>query len=535
MTLGSIPCSRDAICAINELAKLGNEDLDKLYDVMEERGFNFEKYGIKKFISTPTSIIASANPANKDTWINNEKIDFNELPFLAPLKDRFDLILILQQKKDPKERDNFADQLAEVESKKEKGELPDYTEFIIKYIQYAKQINPVLTDEAWYMLKEFYKKVNAKGFGSPRVLKTLKKIAKAIARLKLKNVVDEKDVQEVMEYYNAMLVKFQKHVVPSESIKMIAYKKGVEIIKQFENFGGITIEALFTTMCKQNKQLATYFGYDIEKSLKMQDNRKVSDVKKLLLENTHIKRVQDNPIVLKWFGQPQSDEPDKPDRENYPTQEKNNNNNFFISQEFLRFGKDNLSKGKADKNNYPSFKSCQIRIPGSINAKYGAKVKIVQKWNEVRPSITREFLEDFRTYLEQKVTDQEHNNKYNNNYNNSRSISIQNPTTSYYEWIDKKILANPFPDCRKLIVDLVLAPYLINIKKLSNGKSYQIIKEWLDKCNSLERLDNYRNFVNYRIHFALKNAIHKGIGQMSQEKIKKDKYKKLYTLLFKDK
>ena len=114
---------------------------------------------------------------------------------------------------------------------------------MIKYIQYAKQFDPVLTDEAWYMLKEFYKKVNAKGFGSPRVLKTLKKLAKAIARLKLKNVVDEKDAQDVMEYYNAMLVKFQKHVVISESIKIIAYKKGVEIIKRFENFGGIALES----------------------------------------------------------------------------------------------------------------------------------------------------------------------------------------------------------------------------------------------------------------------------------------------------
>jgi replicative DNA helicase Mcm len=291
LRLGSIPRSRDAICAINELAKLGREDLDKLYDVMEERGFDFEKYGIKKFIQTPTAIIASANPANKDSWINNEKIDFNELPFLAPLKDRFDLIFIFRQKEDPKERDSFNDELAEVEAKRERGELPDYTELLIKYIQYAKHINPILTEEAWYVLKEFYKKVNAKGFGSPRVSKTLIKLAKATARLKLKDVVDEKDAQEVREYYNAMLVKFQKHVdvTDSDSIKMIAYKKGVEIIKQFENFGGITLEALFTTICKENKQLATYFGYDIEKSLKIQDNHKTSDVKKLLLENTHIK------------------------------------------------------------------------------------------------------------------------------------------------------------------------------------------------------------------------------------------------------
>ena len=47
--------------------------------------------------------------------------------------------------------------MAEVEAKRERGELPDYTEFLVKYIQYAKQINPILTDEAWFMLKEFYK------------------------------------------------------------------------------------------------------------------------------------------------------------------------------------------------------------------------------------------------------------------------------------------------------------------------------------------------------------------------------------------
>jgi replicative DNA helicase Mcm len=251
LRLGSIPRSRDAICGINELAKLSPEDLDKLYDVMEERHIPFEKFGIKADIPTPTAIIASANPANKDSWINNEKVDFNnELPFLAPLKDRFDLILILQYKQTQKERDEFADKLAEVEAKREKKELPDNTEVLIKYIQYAKQINPVLTDEAWFMLKEFYKQVSARGFGSPRVLKTLKKLAKAIARLKLKSIVDEEDAKKAREFYNTMLVKFQKHVVYSESPKMLAYKKGVEIIKRFENFG-ITLEQIFETYVKK--------------------------------------------------------------------------------------------------------------------------------------------------------------------------------------------------------------------------------------------------------------------------------------------
>jgi hypothetical protein len=101
-------------------------------------------------------------------------------------------------------------------------------------------------------------------------------------------------------------------------------------------------------------------------------------------------------------------------------------NTFFPSQEFLRFAEDFLSNNKADKNHHPSFKSCQIRVPGSINGKCldnkerrlsgKIRVKILQKWNGYRSPITREFLEDFRTYLEQKRTDELYN--ANNNKKN---------------------------------------------------------------------------------------------------------------------
>jgi hypothetical protein len=202
----------------------------------------------------------------------------------------------------------------------------------------------------------------------------------------------------------------------------------------------------------------------------------------------------------------------------------------LLSQEFLRFAKDFLSNGKADKNNYPSFNSCLLRVPGSINSKClnnrvkrlsgNIKVKVLQKWNRDRVPISRELIEDFRTYLEQKITDQENSKSNNYNYkykNNSNHYSNNNRI----EWIEK-ILLYPFDDCRKIIVDLILAPYLINIKKMSYQESYQIIREWLDKCNSLQKLDNYQNFINNRLHSALKAATHKGIGPMSFSKIKTD-------------
>jgi hypothetical protein len=58
-------------------------------------------------------------------------------------------------------------------------------------------------------------------------------------------------------------------------------------------------------------------------------------------------------------------------------------------------------------------------------------------------------------------------------------------TTSWRE----KLLQTPIGDYRKNAVSLILAPYIINIKKLSSDDAFNIIKEWLDKCNEIRRLD----------------------------------------------
>jgi Primase X len=195
------------------------------------------------------------------------------------------------------------------------------------------------------------------------------------------------------------------------------------------------------------------------------------------------------------------------------------------SEQFLRFAKDDLSNGKADKQNNPSFRSCLLRIPGSINSKHDKKIKIVQKWNGVRPPIPREFIEEFRTYLIQKkidVNEQRQKMLFRLKRQN-KNINSQN----YYEWIDKKILAHPFEDYRKIIINLILAPYLVVIKKLSYEESYQIINEWLQKCDFLRKIDfNTRSVVNTALTIAYKK-------QIPPMKIitSKTNYKDLYFLI----
>ena len=154
-------------------------------------------------------------------------------------------------------------------------------------------------------------------------------------------------------------------------------------------------------------------------------------------------------------------------------------------------------------------------------------MKVIKKWNGIRVPITKEFIEEFRTWLIQKKIDLQ---KQRQKISIERSKNKNNFDTKYYFWIEK-LLNISIENFRKLVIDLVLAPYLINVKNLSFEKSYIIIKNWLDKCNELEPLDNYRNF-DYRIKYALKNAANKGIGPMSKEKIKLDKtYSDLYQIL----
>ena len=171
------------------------------------------------------------------------------------------------------------------------------------------------------------------------------------------------------------------------------------------------------------------------------------------------------------------------------------NMEYDLFKEFLRFAKNIFSNGKADKNNNPSLKSCLLRIPGFINSKYNKKVTIVQKWNGYRPPISEEILEDFRTHLIQKKIDKNrHRQKMksirytnnNTNYNNNNNNTNYNNNIIF--WIEQ-LLKTSIADFRKNALNLILAPYLIIIKKLSYQESFDILIEWLKRCNSIRKLD----------------------------------------------
>lgn len=129
-----------------------------------------------------------------------------------------------------------------------------------------------------------------------------------------------------------------------------------------------------------------------------------------------------------------------------------------------------MSNNKADKSNNPSFRSCLLRIPNSFNAKClakgesleNSKIKIIQEWNGDKPSI-KFLLRDFRRYLiNQKIKE------LNKKRNIEEGFSIKSNTIF---WIEK-LLNSPISEFRKNATNLILAPYLVSIKKLSYQQSF---------------------------------------------------------------
>ncbi len=173
------------------------------------------------------------------------------------------------------------------------------------------------------------------------------------------------------------------------------------------------------------------------------------------------------------------------------------------SIKFLRFAEQKLSCGKCDPSHNPSFRSCMLRVPGSFNSKciLGGKdpeVKVIQRWNYYRPLLPLQLMKEFHNHLiTEKINELQRikasQQKYGNNEGSPGQIA----------WVEA-LLQTPIDDYRKSALALIVAPYLMNIKKVSYVDATAAIKAWLDLCDRARRLDS--NF-NGRIKAALAAAI----------------------------
>jgi hypothetical protein len=194
----------------------------------------------------------------------------------------------------------------------------------------------------------------------------------------------------------------------------------------------------------------------------------------------------------------------------------------MLSIKFIRFVEWFLSNGKSDKshNTTVSFNNCMLRIPGSYNSKNNAQVLIIRKWQNTSavPSI-KPLLRDFRRYLiDQQLKELQSKSRHIERFDIGYSTTNTNENSHNINWIEQ-LLQTPVADHRKYCIWRILAPYLLNIRKLPEQEAFNVIREWLNRCSELQRL---QFSINQRINDGLDGAAKKGYLPISLEKLKQE-------------
>jgi hypothetical protein len=201
------------------------------------------------------------------------------------------------------------------------------------------------------------------------------------------------------------------------------------------------------------------------------------------------------------------------------------------SVQFMRYAEQVLTAGKADRNHRVSFASCMARIPASRNSKYEgeiAGVKIIQRWNGIRAKPTQQFmLTDFLIWLVQADIDaREEMRKQAQKFRSSGTNLLGGQGIA---WIDH-LLRTPIPDWRKTAIALILAPYLLTIKRMSYEQAYYTIMQWAVGCAQLSCLrPTERGFID-KVHASLERAQSRQLRPLKWVTLVND-YSQIYEIL----
>ncbi len=204
---GAIVLASGGLCAIDELDKMSEDDTSALHEGLEQQTISIAKANIRATLKCETSVLGAANPkfGRFDPFGDIAK----QINFPPALMSRFDLIFILRDIPDEKKDDLIAEHILSSHRDKTKTIPKISTDFLKKYIAYAKTNKPVLTKVAIEKIKEFYVDIrNASSSEeegnkpvpiTARQLEAIVRLAEAYAKINLNSKVTEEYAQKAID------------------------------------------------------------------------------------------------------------------------------------------------------------------------------------------------------------------------------------------------------------------------------------------------------------------------------------------------
>jgi len=199
---GALVLADKGVCCIDEIDKMRDEDRGAIHPAMEQQVVPIAKGGIVATLNSRTSILAAANPSLGR--YNPYQTIAQNITLPVTILSRFDLIWILKDQPDSQLDADIAEHILRLHRVLTSAETPLSMELLKKYISYAKNVNPIITDEVIERFKDFYVKIrNASIEGgdaaaiaiTARQLEGLVRLAEARARAHLRTEISVEDAE----------------------------------------------------------------------------------------------------------------------------------------------------------------------------------------------------------------------------------------------------------------------------------------------------------------------------------------------------
>lgn len=204
---GALPLCNNGFCMIDEMDKMSKEDTSAMHEALEQQTVSISKANIQATLKCATTVLAAANP--KFGRFDPYGIVAKQIELPPALITRFDLIFPIKDLPDLEKDKIMARHMLTLHQSPDSLKAELDTNFIKKYVSYARQKRqPQLTDAAIAEIEEYY--INMRNSGSkkgevpvvpisPRQLEALIRLSEASAKLRLADKVTKKDAKKAIE------------------------------------------------------------------------------------------------------------------------------------------------------------------------------------------------------------------------------------------------------------------------------------------------------------------------------------------------